>query len=116
MGARLRGPRARPPRSVVEVDRAGRDGSVPVAVGRRRTRWHAGPVFDAQADRGAALTVDHDVGERRYAHEVDASRGDVAARDGDGLDRLIEGTSADNLDLDGTRLANCTRHRACDRI
>src|SRR4051812_41549100 len=57
-------------------------------------------VADAEADGGAALAVDLDVGERRDAHQIDAGGGDVAAGDGQRLDGLVEGAGADHLDLD----------------
>src|SRR5207237_7181558 len=39
--------------------------------------------LDDEADTGALLAVDRDVDERRDAHEIEATRGDVAARDRD---------------------------------
>src|SRR5207244_2149516 len=64
--------------------------------------WQPQPsaCFDEEADPGALLPVDGDVDEGRDPHQVDAAGGNVAARDGDGLDRLVDGPGADGLDLD----------------
>jgi len=73
-------------------------------------------VLDRQPDRGAALALDLDVVERRHAHQVDAGWRDVPARDRDGLDRLVQRTGADHLDLDGPRLPHDPSHRPSDTV
>src|SRR3954469_5304641 len=73
-------------------------------------------VVDVQADRGAALAVDLDVGEGRRADEVDSGLGDVAAGDRQGLDRLVQRAGTDDLDLDRAGLADDARHRTGDGV
>ena len=84
--------------------------------GRHGGRLPAGPVLDGQADGGAALPVDLDVGEGRDADEVDVGRRHEAAGDGDGFDRLIERAGAHDLDVDSAGLPQDARQRAGDRV
>src|SRR5581483_1095318 len=83
----------------------------------RRTHPTGGPdpVLDGEADRRAPLALDLDVGERRDADEIDPRWRDVAPSNRDGLDRLVEGAGADDLDLDAAHLpddsSQCPGHR-----
>src|SRR5579875_3641495 len=66
-------------------------------LGRRRVELGG---FDVQPDGGPALAVYLYVGEGGAAREVHARGGHVAAGDGHRLDRLVERSRADHLDLD----------------
>ena len=57
--------------------------------------------LDAEADGGAILAVDDDVGERRHAGYLDADGRKEPPRYGDGFDGLVDGAGPDGLDLDG---------------
>ena len=49
------------------------------------------------------------------AHQVEPAGGDVATRDGDRLDRLVDGPGADRLDLDPLLRAHHAGDRTGDR-
>ena len=62
--------------------------------------------LDDQAERGALLLADLDLGERWDADGIDAVLGQVVARDGDGLDGLVDRARANCLDLGAPMLPN----------
>ena len=57
--------------------------------------------IDGKTDGRARLSVDEDVGEHRRAGNIEASGNQKAARDGHGLNGLVDGTGADTLNVDG---------------
>src|SRR4029077_7293066 len=67
-----------------------------------------------QPDSGALLAVDRDVDHRRDAYEGEAAWRDVPARDGDGLDGLVDRAGADCLDFDASLAADHARYCAGD--
>src|SRR5205814_8448291 len=83
---------------------------------RSRLGGAVGAVLDRQPDRGSTLAVDLDVGEGRDAHQVDVGRRQVAASNGNGLDRLVEGPRPHDLYLDRIRLAHDAGHGASYRV
>ena len=56
---------------------------------------------DRETDCRARLPVNEDVGEHRRAGDIKAGRNQKAARNGNGLDGLVDGTGADALNVDG---------------
>src|SRR4029077_19721033 len=68
-----------------------------------------------QPDTGPLFAVDGDVDEGRDAHQIKASGGYVTPRDGDGLDRLVDGAGANRLDLDAPLASDHSRDRTGDR-
>ena len=52
-----------------------------------------------ESDRGPFLPIERQVDEGRDAHQVEASGRDVTARDSDRLDGLVDGVSADRMNL-----------------
>ena len=66
---------------------------------------HSSPInlvnVDRETDCRARLPVNEDVGEHRRAGDIKAGRNQKAARNGNGLDSLVDGTGADALDVDG---------------
>src|SRR5215831_17318135 len=62
--------------------------------GRRLAHLHQEP------DPGPVLSVEREVDEGRDAHQVDAPGSDVAARNGNRLDGLVDGGSPDRVNLD----------------
>src|SRR5689334_7898810 len=68
-----------------------------------------GAALDQEADGGAVLPVDLDVGERRHTEQVEARRGHVPPSDGHGLDGLVERARAHDLHLDRSGLPNDSR-------
>src|SRR5215471_17107530 len=66
--------------------------------------WTAGcgsalPYLDQEPDPGPVLSVERQVDECRNAHQVEACGQDVAARDGDRLDGLVDGGGPDRVNL-----------------
>src|SRR5450759_806433 len=70
----------------------------------------ASAALHEQTDSGALLAVDRDVDEGRDADQVETAGGDVSTRDGNRLDRLVDGASPDGLDLHPALAAD----HACD--
>src|SRR5450759_942241 len=67
-----------------------------------------------QADSGALLAVNRDVDEGRDTDQVEPARCDVSTRDGDRLDRLVDGSGPDRLDLHPTLAADHASDGSCD--
>src|SRR2546430_17116676 len=95
--------------------------SAPPALLRGPPYFWSGPPLSAlhqQPDACPFLAVDRDVDEGGDADEVEPTGSHVAARDGDGLDRLVDRSGADRLDLDAPFAANDAGDGAChgDRL
>jgi len=69
-----------------------------------------------EADGGAILTIDANVGERRAAVQVLARRGQIAPSDGYGLYRLIQSACSDDLYFNRTVRADNARKSARHRV
>lgn len=75
--------------------------------GRLRRNRHGRPTegiasahLHQESDPGSFLSVERQVDEGRNAHQVEAPGQDVAARDGNRLDGLVDGGSPDRVNLD----------------